>query len=58
MIDSISKQRMLDGKIAQASLLFHGKADSDSSVSQIANMQHTRRCTRHHGVLMPECPSQ
>lgn len=37
---------------------FHGKADPDSSLSQIANMQHTRRCTRHRGVLMPECPSQ
>lgn len=34
------------------------KAVSDSSASQIANMQHTHRCMRHHGVLMPECPSQ
>lgn len=27
-------------------------------MSQTASMQHTRRCTRHHGLLMPECPSQ
>lgn len=37
---------------------FHGRADCDSGASQIANMQHTHRCTRHRGEPMPECPSQ
>lgn len=37
---------------------FHGRADCDSGGSQIANMQHTRRCTRHRGAPMPVCPSQ
>lgn len=53
----------------QASLLFT-IADSDTkSMSQRrevgvggrvikGNMQHTRRCTRHRGLPMPECPSQ
>lgn len=48
------KEDMCDGSTARGWLSFSWQ----SRFWQRVNMQHTRHCTRHRGLLMPECPSQ